>query len=203
MGDSASMLALKRATKSAHIRWDIARSRARGALLRLVYAPVWSCGPGLTAGAGVHLEVYGELRLGRDVRLSPGCSLTVGPAATLDLGDGAFVGRNTVIVAVSSIQIGARALIAEHCTIRDADHHLGADERRGETKSVSRPMTIGADVWIGAGARILRGADLGAGAVVGANAVVRHAVPAHAVVAGVPAKLIKHTIDSPRDIASE
>ena len=47
------------------------------------------------------------------------------------------------------------------------------------------------DVWIGTDAIILRGVHIGNGAVIGANSVVTKDVPDFAIVAGVPAKIIK------------
>ncbi|MDO5704008.1 MAG: CatB-related O-acetyltransferase [Paracoccus sp. (in: a-proteobacteria)] len=55
------------------------------------------------------------------------------------------------------------------------------------------PFTeVGCDVWIGDGAIVLPGLRLGHGSVVGANAVVTRDVPPYAVVAGVPARVIKY-----------
>lgn len=47
------------------------------------------------------------------------------------------------------------------------------------------------DVFIGAGARILGDVTIGRGAVIGANAVVLKSVPPGAIVAGVPARIIR------------
>jgi acetyltransferase-like isoleucine patch superfamily enzyme len=52
-------------------------------------------------------------------------------------------------------------------------------------------IIIGNDVWIGTGAIILAGVKIGEGAVVGAGSVVTHDVPAYAIVAGVPARVLK------------
>lgn len=51
--------------------------------------------------------------------------------------------------------------------------------------------TIGNDVWIGNGAIIINGVSVGDGAVIGAGAVVTKDVPPYAIVAGVPARIIK------------
>ena len=60
------------------------------------------------------------------------------------------------------------------------------------------PQTvIGNDVWIGAGALILGGVNIGDGAIVAAGAVVTRDVPAYAVVAGVPAKVIHYRFKEP------
>jgi virginiamycin A acetyltransferase len=53
-------------------------------------------------------------------------------------------------------------------------------------------ITIGNDVWIGARAVILDGITIGDGAIVGACAVVTKDVPPYAVVAGVPARVIRY-----------
>ena len=54
---------------------------------------------------------------------------------------------------------------------------------------------IGNDVWIGKRAIIKAGVKIGDGAVVGAGAVVTKDVPPYAIVAGVPAKIIKYRFD--------
>ena len=55
----------------------------------------------------------------------------------------------------------------------------------------AKPVTVGDDVLIGANAVIIEGVQVGDGAVVAAGAVVVNDVPAGAVVAGVPARVIK------------
>ncbi|MCA0932649.1 antibiotic acetyltransferase [Lutimonas saemankumensis] len=59
-----------------------------------------------------------------------------------------------------------------------------------------RKILIGNDVWIGTRAIIMDGIKVGDGAVVAAGAVVTKDVPPFAIVAGVPAKIIKYRLDS-------
>jgi carbonic anhydrase/acetyltransferase-like protein (isoleucine patch superfamily) len=54
---------------------------------------------------------------------------------------------------------------------------------------------LGHDVWIGHGAVVLPGVKIGIGAAIGAGAVVSKDVPPFAVVAGVPAKVIRFRFD--------
>ena len=54
---------------------------------------------------------------------------------------------------------------------------------------------VGNDVWIGEDATILGGVHIGNGAVVGTSAVVSRNVPAYAIVAGNPARVIKYRFD--------
>lgn len=53
-------------------------------------------------------------------------------------------------------------------------------------------VTIKNDVWIGANSVVMPGVTVSNGAVIGASAVVTSDVPDYAVVAGVPAKIIKY-----------
>jgi len=53
-------------------------------------------------------------------------------------------------------------------------------------------VKIGNDVWIGANAIILPGVTIGDGAIIGAGAIVTSDVPSYAVVAGVPAKVLRY-----------
>ena len=83
-----------------------------------------------------------------------------------------------------------------HFTYRSFSYQLGADDdaaffdwRR------AHKVTMGHDVWIGHGAVILPGVTIGTGAAVGAGAVVSKDVPAYAVVAGVPARMIRFRFD--------
>lgn len=55
-----------------------------------------------------------------------------------------------------------------------------------------RPIHIGHGAWIGAGSTILPGVTVGEYAIVGAGSVVTKDVPAYAVAAGSPAKVIKY-----------
>lgn len=63
-----------------------------------------------------------------------------------------------------------------------------SDGNRGDT-------IVGNDVWIGNGARILPGVTIGNGAIIGASAVVSADIPAYAIVAGNPARVIRKRFD--------
>ena len=62
----------------------------------------------------------------------------------------------------------------------------------------SKGVTIGNDVWICSGAKLMDGIIVGDGSVIGAGAIVTKNVPPYAVVAGVPAKVIKYRFSEER-----
>lgn len=162
-----------------------------------------------------------NLTLGKNVLLQPGARLVcagmppyLAPSGTIEIGAGSLIregailqtyggqikiGTNSAVNAYSVLQgnggiiIGNNTLIAAHVMIFSANHVFSdaakTIQTQGETK---KGVTIGNDVWIGAGSIILDGVTISDGAVVAAGAVCNSDIPAGAVVAGVPAKIIKY-----------
>lgn len=60
---------------------------------------------------------------------------------------------------------------------------------------VAKPITVGNDVWIGDHVRVKNGVNIGDGAIIGMGAIVTKNIPPYAIVAGVPAKIIKYRFD--------
>jgi acetyltransferase-like isoleucine patch superfamily enzyme len=58
-------------------------------------------------------------------------------------------------------------------------------------------VEIGSDVWIGARCIILGGVKIGHGAVLGAGSIITKDIPPYAIVAGVPAKILKYRFEEP------
>lgn len=166
--------------------------RARGMRLRgLAILGCMKLGRRLRLGRHVDVVLYGDLIIGDDVYIDDGAKLQVGPGARLLIGDGAYVGRGMVIAATQSIRIGARTLMGEHGSIRDADHHVDPLARRNERDVPRTPIDIEEDVWIAAGVRILRGSVIGEGSTIAANSVVKGRLPPRTIAAGAPARIVK------------
>ena len=93
------------------------------------------------------------------------------------------------------ITIGNRVQMGANCKIMDNDQHsLDPVERYKDIRDhVGKlPVHIGNDCFIGTGCIILKGTVLGDNCVVGAGSVVHGEFPDNCVIAGNPAKMIKH-----------
>ena len=110
--------------------------------------------------------------------------------AMLKQHSGSIINIGSVIGEGSMIDMGAvlggRATVGKNCHIGAGTVLAGVVEPASAT-----PVIIEDDVMIGANAVVLEGVHVGKGAVVAAGAVCVEDVPAGAVVAGVPARVIK------------
>lgn len=114
----------------------------------------------------------------------------------IKIGNRVCINPYTHIGAINRIEIGDRCLIGAGVLITDHAHGKCTPEDfkkepRKRALYSKGPVIIGNNVWIGEHAAILPGVTIGDNAVIGANAVVTKNVPANAVVAGNPAKIIK------------
>lgn len=95
------------------------------------------------------------------------------------IGYGAMIGTHehpTHLLATSPFLYGPRNILGNPPAFND----------------LSSPAVIGNDVWIGAHAVVRLGIKVGDGAIVGAGAIVTHDVPPYAIVAGVPARVLRY-----------
>jgi acetyltransferase-like isoleucine patch superfamily enzyme len=108
----------------------------------------------------------------------------------LTLGKNVFINIGCRFQDTGGISIGDDTLIGHGSTLTTLNHDVDPDRR---TDIVPAPIVIGRKVWLGAAVTVVPGVTISDGAIVGAGAVVTKDVPANAIVAGVPAKLIRMT----------
>jgi acetyltransferase-like isoleucine patch superfamily enzyme len=147
----------------------------------------------LFLGGGVKLEVgrNARLRFGRWVWIGHGTKIRC-HEGEVRIGDKTVLGQECTISAYQHVSIGEQCIIADRVMMIDFDHNVAEVERAIRRQGIyKRDVRVGNNVWIGYGAQILRGARVGDNSIVGASAVVTKDVPANAVVAGVPARVIR------------
>lgn len=156
--------------------------------------PEEGIGPDATQPSVLRVEDGGKLVTGEGwVILGPGVQTVVGPGAELSIGGNTFFTANTEILCRERIEVGSDCAIAWRVLIMDSDSHVLTIG--GETRPATRPIRIGDHVWIAAGVTILKGVTVGDGAVVAAGSLVRSDVPAGALVAGVPARVLHERVE--------
>jgi acetyltransferase-like isoleucine patch superfamily enzyme len=145
--------------------------------------------------------------------VAPGVQFEIGPDARVVLGRWSWIGHGTKIRAhEGEVVIGAKSVLGQECTIScyqhvsigrecivadramliDFDHGVVETDRPIRAQGIyKRDVRIGHNVWVGYGASFLRGVTVGDNCVVGTYAVVTKDVPPNAVVAGVPARVLR------------
>jgi acetyltransferase-like isoleucine patch superfamily enzyme len=114
----------------------------------------------------------GRISVGEDTHIQPGCHIHA---------------------YLSEIRIGRKVEIAPECAFYCYDHGMAPGIPIMDQPLTSKgPIDVGDYAWIGHRATILQGVTIGEGAIVAAGAVVVKDVPANAIVAGIPAKVIGH-----------
>lgn len=132
-----------------------------------------------------------EIRFGRFSWIGDGTKIRC-HEGLVDVGPKTVLGQDVTISAYRHIRIGEQCVVADRAMFIDFDHGVTEVERPIREQGIyMRDVDVGANCWIGYGACILRGVKVGDNAIVGTSAVVTRDVPANAVVAGIPAKVIR------------
>lgn len=163
----------------------------------LASAPQASVSPSVRFAGSV-----ADVQLGRHVTIAGPTVIDVANGgglrgSRLVIGERTYVGEfNNIRCAGAPITLGADCLISQHITIVGSNH--GTDPRSpiNQQPWTGDGVVIGDDVWVGAGAVIMPGTRIGDGAVIGAGAVVRGVVEPGWIVAGVPARPVRHRSDT-------
>ncbi len=147
------------------------------------------------------LRGYKHMQLGENFTTGSYCRIEAGSTSQKDSYKALIVGDNVQlndrchIAALLSITIEDNVLIASGVYISDHDHGDTSFQSLKITPAARElshaPVIIEQSVWIGQNATILKGVRVGRNAVIAAGAIVTKDVPPYAVVAGVPARVIK------------
>ena len=150
-------------------------------------------------------EAPAGVRIGRGSSTYLGTMFDVGVRGQVTLGDYVLV-HGARIMCDAAVEIGDYSMISWNVVLMDT-YRLPSDSRerrrelervplreprRVESEAEARPIRIGRNVWIGFDACVLPGVTIGEGSIVGARSVVVQDVAPFTVVAGNPARFIRH-----------
>lgn len=142
---------------------------------------------------GVRFEIGRGARvvLGRWSWLGHGTKVRAHEGEVL-IGAKTVLGQECTISAYQHVSIGRECIVADRVMLIDFDHGMVEVERPIRLQGIyKRDVNVGHNVWIGYGACVLRGTTVGDNAVIGTNSVVTSDLPANAVAAGVPARVLR------------
>lgn len=161
---------------------------------------------GISLGSGCrHLLVEESVSFRSEVIVRPGFDSFCGAHSYMNGGgyirERVYIGRYCSIGRRVTIGAGAHHMngVSTHPKLHGSKSRAysseeqdflwpGVDPSKGAARN---PTVIQHDVWIGDGAVIMPGVTVGTGAVIGANSVVTRNVEPYAIVAGIPAKMIR------------
>ena len=147
----------------------------------------------LFLGSGLELQIArrGRVGFGRFVWLGHGTKIRC-HEGVVEIGAKTVLGQECTISAYERVRIGEQCVIADRAMFIDFDHGVVEVERPIRLQGIyTRPVEVGSNVWVGYGACVLRGVRVGDNSIIGTNSVVTKDVPANAVVAGVPARIVR------------
>lgn len=118
-------------------------------------------------------------------------NIYVGLRPKLVIGDRCQINSNAEL---HNVVMGADVMIAPGVVILDRQHSFASFDKPMSMQGVKKfkSVIIEDDVWIGQNAIVMPGIRIACGAIVGAGSVVTKDVPKNAIVAGVPAKIIRY-----------
>lgn len=166
--------------------------------VRLRFASNIQLGKGAYLDESVYIHACpGGVTIGENTFIMHGAVLHVYnfrglPHSGIRIGKDSLIGEYSVIRGQGGVIIGDRVYTSP-MTQLIAVNHVFDDPNRPfiEQGITAQGIVVEDDVWLGSNAVITDGVRIGRGAVVAAGAVVTKDVPAHTVVGGVPARVIR------------
>jgi acetyltransferase-like isoleucine patch superfamily enzyme len=154
-------------------------------------------------GDDVRVEAFAALSAAPGGRMEIGSGCEVRSFARLEadtghlvLGERSSVNPFCLLNGFGGLRIGSDVRIASHSVILSSTHRYDAAGVSIRAQGVEpRETVVGDDVWFGAHVVVVGGVQIGAHSIIGAGSVVLEDVPSNAVVAGVPARVIRMRTD--------
>jgi acetyltransferase-like isoleucine patch superfamily enzyme len=144
-------------------------------------------------GRGLELQIAkkGKIKFGRFAWIGDGTKIRC-HEGVVEIGAKTVMGQECTISAYQRVRIGEQCVVADRAMFIDFDHGVVEVERPIRVQGIyKRDVEVGSNVWVGYGACVLRGVRVGDNAILGTNTVVTRSIPANAVVAGAPPRILR------------
>jgi acetyltransferase-like isoleucine patch superfamily enzyme len=192
---------------------------AAGLILRRLTCPwmIKSVGKNVIIGRNVVFRSPANLEIGNNVTIDDNCIIDARGAGdqgvviednvlinrncmiqaksgAIRIGKNTSIGSYSMITALAGVDFGESVLTGGRCYFSAGAYGFDDLEKPiiEQGPYAKGPISIGSKSYFGAGAMVVGGITVGSGAVIGAGSVVLKDVGDYAIVAGVPAKLLRH-----------
>lgn len=175
-----------------YTRFAIGEGRFDALMRKIIWkTSARSCGSGLRVDSQAGFKHIETFDIGANVFVGTGAFIQGRFDGTCVIGNHVWIGphayldaRNLILGDYVGWGPGAKVLGSQHTGIPISEPVIATDLQ-------VRPVRVGAGADIGTNATILPGVSIGEGAIIGAGAVVTSDIPAYAVAAGVPARVLR------------
>ncbi len=133
---------------------------------------------------------------GKNPRIETGFHCDYG--FNITVGDNFYANYNLIILDPAPVHIGDNCLIGPNVQLFTATHPTDRATRLSGLE-MAYPITIGNDCWIGGNVVINPGVTIGNNVIIGSGSVVTDSFGDNVVIAGNPARIIRHLFVEPRD----
>ncbi len=154
----------------------------------------------LKIGCSSTIDFRAFISRGGEVIVGEGCAIRAGTQLLpsnghIKIGNNVSINQYCIINGHGGVDIGNDVMIAAYSCFYSFNHGVVLNTIPMKNQPLEKKgIKIKNDVWIGAHSVILDGVTINDGAVVAAGAVVTKDVPENAIVAGVPAKILKYRV---------
>lgn len=139
----------------------------------------------------------GKLRLGNNVGIGAYSRLIISTSfnhigSHITIGNNVGIGEFAYLGGGGGLEIGDDCIIGQYLSCHPENHNYLDRKELIRNQGVSRQgIKIGKNCWIGSKVTVLDGVEIGDGCVIAAGSVVTKSMPAHSVIGGIPAKVLK------------
>lgn len=132
-----------------------------------------------------------RLIINKTARFMGPCDITMDGNSKLSVGEDAGIRDVQFVMKDADIEVGRLCMFSNHILLRNTDSHKVISVEDDQVTNKSRDIRLGEHVWIGQNATILKGVSIGNNSIVALGTIVTKDVPANAIVAGVPSRVVK------------
>lgn len=162
-------------------------------------------------GEQCHLSALGkgQLKLGNNVSIGAFSRLIVSTSfnnlgSHIHLGDNVGIGEFAYLGGAGGLEIGEECIVGQYFSCHPENHNYEDLKMAIRHQGVNRKgIKIGKNCWIGSKVTILDGVSVGDNCVIAAGAVVTKSMPGNVVIGGIPAKVLKHRIETENEVENE